>query len=702
MENCSVKRMDEEDSNSFHSTPPLHSSWTPIPPEERCNYPSPGWVVNTLQDICKKAASDRSISTAAIIPSVPTASLPTSTATLPPPLKTPYHPHLTTTPVQLKVPSFRWQCSNNIVIEAAAESVFSSLEGRSFEEWTLVSTIPVALLPTLFNVIPWLRVHWIQVDYSVSECLEETLDAPLRGRSPRISGNFFYSEKEHFITQNSKPVLTEHVRCAGTVHCNPSLVENFTKGTKRRCNSMRRKYRCSAEVKVKVFLPRTGQLCQVFIRGNHRDSNFTELINKNPDSRISISWELKQLAISGRLTGKTPKAIGNEISILATTASIPSTDIANNPPPEKVLQLVKNLTRQQHPSDVSKYSMLVEKAAEKGYILYNRISPVEDERQYKDDENKYDEEDISSSNNNNQSLYKVFTVIASHLQLKALIRFGKEIVGLDSVYKWTKYRICIWALVVSDDNGHGLVTAWCISTTSDGHHVHKFIQIVKSAIKKFVKCADSTFDVHSWNPIFSIDKDEAEANGITLAGHRFVLCEFHVAKTLNRRFSMLPQVEVRKRAYTLFKNCQRSTTIEQLHNNIRNFTAFLGIHNERLLNYFEKEWFNEKWLKSLTDVDRPFRYGLWNTTSIVESQFRSTLQVHFNQKGGYSLHEVIRRLTDNIMMEVNSKIQRIEMNLKQPSRKGHSEMAHDRIIARAQDYLQSGKIEFQEYMNPPR
>jgi len=81
----------------------------------------------------------------------------------------------------LTIPKTLWKRSPEECIEMATEEVFSSVEGRTFHDWTLVSIVPLGKLrpacscimwyilarrpqklPTLFTDILWLCVKWIQ------------------------------------------------------------------------------------------------------------------------------------------------------------------------------------------------------------------------------------------------------------------------------------------------------------------------------------------------------------------------------------------------------------------------------------------------------------------------------------------------------------------------------------------------------------
>jgi len=104
-----------------------------------------------------------------------------------------------------------------------------------------------------------------------------------------------------------------------------------------------------------------------------------------------------------------------------------------------------------------------------------------------------------------------------------LIRqWGHQIIGLDGLFKLSKMRWPVWAVVVQDTQGH----AWPV--------VFVFASIERTEIlARALRCLHRHVveDGEPWKPIVMIDKDEVERGAVAAMGWEYLLCDFHVQKT---------------------------------------------------------------------------------------------------------------------------------------------------------------------------
>lgn len=99
-----------------------------------------------------------------------------------------------------------------------------------------------------------------------------------------------------------------------------------------------------------------------------------------------------------------------------------------------------------------------------------------------------------------------FTLVLTTPTLQeARRKYGARVVGLDSVYKWTKHHIPIWLLVVDTDTHGGLVVAVIISTSGSGRSLKEALHSIFG-------------DDEEEAPTFMIDHDEAEAWALRALG----------------------------------------------------------------------------------------------------------------------------------------------------------------------------------------
>jgi hypothetical protein len=98
----------------------------------------------------------------------------------------------------------------------------------------------------------------------------------------------------------------------------------------------------------------------------------------------------------------------------------------------------------------------------------------------------------------------------------------REIVGLDSIYKWSKHGFPAWALVAGDERGHAWPLALAVGLSGSWRIIHRFLDVIKKKLDESLG--------EDWQPIVNIDKDEAERKALEAIGLPYILCDFHVQK----------------------------------------------------------------------------------------------------------------------------------------------------------------------------
>jgi len=116
-----------------------------------------------------------------------------------------------------------------------------------------------------------------------------------------------------------------------------------------------------------------------------------------------------------------------------------------------------------------------------------------------------------------------FFIMLMAKRARYLIRqWGHQIIGLDGLFKLSKMRWPVWAVVVQDTQGH----AWPV--------VFVFASIERTEIlARALRCLHRHVveDGEPWKPIVMIDKDEVERGAVAAMGWEYLLCDFHIQKT---------------------------------------------------------------------------------------------------------------------------------------------------------------------------
>jgi hypothetical protein len=110
---------------------------------------------------------------------------------------------------------------------------------------------------------------------------------------------------------------------------------------------------------------------------------------------------------------------------------------------------------------------------------------------------------------------------------------------------------------------------------------------------------------YEWKSKFCIDKDNVEQSALSGLGFSYLLCEFHVFRTISRSLaSNKDKGEIMK----LIKEIARSKDQESLQSSIMTLKQFCSGYHSKFFDKFEKNWLCNRWLTSWTDISRDSRW----------------------------------------------------------------------------------------------
>lgn len=115
-----------------------------------------------------------------------------------------------------------------------------------------------------------------------------------------------------------------------------------------------------------------------------------------------------------------------------------------------------------------------------------------------------------------------FWLMLRSKEARPLVRKYGRIIGLDGLFKLTKLRWPVWAVVVEDEKGH----AWPIAFIFASLERQELLLHALRVLHQFI-----VEDGHPWAPWVMIDKDEVERGAVAAMGWTYLLCDFHVQKT---------------------------------------------------------------------------------------------------------------------------------------------------------------------------
>ncbi|KAL6071756.1 hypothetical protein QOT17_005926 [Balamuthia mandrillaris] len=246
-----------------------------------------------------------------------------------------------------------------------------------------------------------------------------------------------------------------------------------------------------------------------------------------------------------------------------------------------------------------------------------------------------------------------------------LQRWGKDVVGLDSIYKLSKSHHPVWALVVQDDLGRSWPVAFAVASKERAAVVRFFL----SSVRHFFETQTTTIysPNTTWQPFVMIDKDKVERNGATSAGFQVLLCDFHTQQLWRKKVAQYGKDD--GSVLGLLKRLQHAMTEEaeeEATKVLQNYCQKKRI--TRFWKYFDKNWLSPPWASTWKSIGRPgHREGLWNTNNATETIFRSVLR-DFHCKGTKGDHNLVLTLADNVFRRYNVELNRINVQQQRPSR----------------------------------
>ncbi|KAL6073373.1 Ras GTPase-activating protein [Balamuthia mandrillaris] len=246
-----------------------------------------------------------------------------------------------------------------------------------------------------------------------------------------------------------------------------------------------------------------------------------------------------------------------------------------------------------------------------------------------------------------------------------LQRWGKDVVGLDSIYKLSKSHHPVWALVVQDDLGRSWPVAFAVASKERAAVVRFFL----SSVRHFFGTQTTTIYSQNttWQPFVMIDKDKVERNGATSAGFQVLLCDFHTQQLWRKKVAQYGKDD--GSVLGLLKRLQHAMTEEaeeEATKVLQNYCQKKRI--TRFWKYFDKNWLSPPWASTWKSIGRPgHREGLWNTNNATETIFRSVLR-DFHCKGTKGDHNLVLTLADNVFRRYNVELNRINVQQQRPSR----------------------------------
>jgi len=132
-------------------------------------------------------------------------------------------------------------------------------------------------------------------------------------------------------------------------------------------------------------------------------------------------------------------------------------------------------------------------------------------------------------------------ILASPESINELATHGRDVVGMDAVWKLLRFknfishfvlifvlrtRYPITVILYCDEKFHGGLGAVCISRYGNAETLQFFIKTMKEAIWVQEKV--------KWDPTINIDKCKAERLAIKKSGLNFFLCQFHANRTIKK------------------------------------------------------------------------------------------------------------------------------------------------------------------------
>lgn len=159
-----------------------------------------------------------------------------------------------------------------------------------------------------------------------------------------------------------------------------------------------------------------------------------------------------------------------------------------------------------------------------------------------------------------------FIVLSNPMLEEAVFKFGSDLVGLDSVFKFSVEQFPLWLVVINCD-GYGIACYFILGSHSNEQVLSPALQFIQKRQNSLLK--DKGLDT-IWTPRFMIDKDQVEFNAVQSIDCKAYLCQFHYHKTWETTLKdKVKDLELRNQLSTLLKVIEHSKSEEDLDSNLK-------------------------------------------------------------------------------------------------------------------------------------
>ncbi len=466
--------------------------------------------------------------------------------------------------------------------------------------WELVSSCTVSELPKLFWTGPtilqasWKTKHFKR--YGKTHLKRKTNSC-----NPRLLGTTEFVDFSEWSdrTPEDAIVLSEYLLCAGKNNC---ILENG---------------KCKCSIK---WIIRYGnrEKVEIYRSGSHGDINFKPKARQSCGIPSLIQLETDSMILKGETASTIEKSVttmqgtkflGNGAAATVTRERITS----------RMNYLWKKKTRGLTERELVA-EILRDKTIHEDLIVWP----------------PHDHDEVNTPN----SGWKI--ILTEKTLLQGLATHGNEIVGLDSVYKFTKYGFPMWLLVYRHSQYlEGMTAAICLASSGDAENITFFLDFIKRQVEEVSK--------KPWNPIVMIDKDSAERKACEDVNLQHVLCNYHSTVAINRALNKrTTNKESRGKLWGLIKNLQRSKSEREFDGKITETLKQMNEISKEFAKYFKENWIDQKWNYSFADVFRKENEGFWNTNNFTEAQIRKIGSV-FLRRRSTSLYLLLMKLITEVV-----------------------------------------------------
>jgi hypothetical protein len=482
------------------------------------------------------------------------------------------------------------------------------------KDWKLLASVPLSNLPSILygrNAPAILKCEWYTDAMRVNHKFVAGSQNTQELCNPRSTGNlgnwlFITPEIEVAIQKKQKTwIAREILYCRGLNSCTPV---SDSKGKRSKC-----------AVSVKWYIPvENKDRVNVYIRGSHGDS-FGKV------TKVSVDTSVRQYIKHQARLGKQPAEIKNDIEFKARHSAIDLSpdNIKFNPHIKVIQKAVNNQRFRDHKgkSDLDRVIEILEDPLYHDYIVYPREKdnyPTQEESEW-------------------------VVVLSNAVLLKELATVGSEIIGLDAVFKWTKYRLPCWQVLYVNKCNTGTAAAYILADSDAAQRLQVGLQQIKAAVRQYNA---------NWNPTVMIDMDRTERKALIDESFRFLLCEFHLSKWLTHITKSYPS-ETTAKVLTSMKMLQRTQQVSQVPEAIEHCKQELQAECPAFLDKVKDTLLHDLWMSGWIDAYRADlnieRWGLYNTNNFSESQFKRTSRVYLFTRQAHQMSDLMGTLLNVVL-----------------------------------------------------